>query len=153
MLFELYDRLFPEDDPRSKRRWRATVGSSIFLLGGFAIFTTTALLFDLPKIGSIAWAGDVDKKIDAAVKPINSKLETLETSMDTTAKATKNLLAKVAADQIDQLVRRRCRSSDPDEIAYLSREIRRYQDDYRMNRPNGYETPTCEEVGYKEKTR
>jgi hypothetical protein len=151
-MLGIYDRLFPNDE-KGKKKWRTTVGNAIFALIFFATFTTTAMIWDIPKLGSLAWGADVDKKISEAVKPIEAKMTSMEATLNQTSSATKQLLAKLAVDQIDQLVKRRCKSQDEDEITYLSKEIRRYQDDYRTNRGEVYPAPTCEEIGFKERTR
>lgn len=156
-MLDLIDRFFPEDDPKSVKRWRRSVGavSLISLVLGF--FFITCITTGIPVGGALAWAGDVDQKIDAkvaeAVKPLDARMAKVEATVNDTSQTTKLLLAKLASDQIDQLVRRRCKSGDSDEIQYLSREIRRYQDDYKANRGDTYATPTCEEVGFKEKAR
>ena len=152
-MLDLYDRLFPPDDPKSQRKWRATIGNAIFGLLLFAVFTTWAMIWDIPKLGSLAWAGDVDKKVASAVLPVESRVTRVERTVAETAQTTKLLLARLSMDQIDQLVKRRCKSRDEDEIAYLSREVRRYQDDYRVNRGEIYNAPTCEEVGFKERAK
>jgi len=152
-MFDLIDRFFPEDDPRSVKRWRRSVGavSIVTFVGiGLLIFAATT---GVPIGGRLAWAGDVDKKVSEAVKPLEQRMSKVETAVTETTSTTKILLAKLASDQIDQLIRRRCRASDPDEISYLSKEIRRYQDDYEASRGKPYPTPTCEEVGFREKVR
>lgn len=156
-MFGLYDRLFPPDDPKARHRWRSTIGNTVFVLILFSGFVSSALFFDLPKIGSVAWANDIDKKVvekvTEAVKPIEQKVSVIESAVKENSQTTKLLMAKVIADQLEQLVRRRCRSGDVDEITYLSREIRRYLDDYERSQLRVYPMPTCEEVGFKEKVR
>lgn len=152
-MWDIFDRFFPEDDPKSVKRWRRSVGAVSLLSLGLAVVLTFAGTTGIPLAGNLAWAGDVDKKINASVKPLEERMTKVEAAVTATTDTTKILLAKLASDQIDQLVRRRCRSGDSDEIQYLSKEIRRYQDDYELSRGKPYPTPTCEEVGFKEKTR
>jgi hypothetical protein len=152
-MWDLFDRFFPEDDPKSLKRWRRSVGAVSLLsllIGVTFIFAGTT---GIPFAGSVAWGGEVDQKISESVKPLEDRMSRVESAITATTETTKILLAKVASDQIDQLVRRRCKSADSDEISYLSKEIRRYQDDYEVNRGRTYPIPTCEEVGYKEKAR
>jgi hypothetical protein len=152
-MLGLYDRLFPEDNPKSNRRWRTSVGISIMTLSGLGTLVFCGLVTGLPLVGKVAWAGDVDKKVSAAVKPLEDRMTKVEAAVNDTTSTTKILLSKLASDQVDALVRRRCKSADPDEISYLSKEIRKYQEDYENARGRVYPTPTCEEVGYKEKVR
>lgn len=152
-MWDFFDRFFPEDDPGSVKRWRRSVGAVSIVSIMVGIFFVFAATTGVPLAGSLAWAGDVDRKVANAVKPLEDRMTKVETAVTETTSTTKILLAKLASDQIDQLVRRRCRAGDPDEISYLSKEIRRYQDDYEASRGKTYPIPTCEEVGFREKVR
>jgi septal ring factor EnvC (AmiA/AmiB activator) len=158
MLFDLFDRLFPEDDPKSTRKWRNTVGFLVFVMVVMLTgLTMAATEVGLPLAGQLAWAEDVDTKVQQAVKPIEDKLEKVESAVEKQADSTNAVLAKLASDQIDALVKRRCKAQnsaaqDPDEIEYLSKEIRKYAIQYRdLAKDDRYRVPTCDEVGYKAK--
>lgn len=156
-MFDLIDRFFPEDNPKSLKRWRRSVGAVSLIGLAVGLFFILAATTGVPLGGTLAWAGEVEKKIDskvsAAVKPLEERMTKVETAVTETTSTTRILLAKLASDQVDALVRRRCKSGDADEIQYLSKEIRKYQDDYEASRGKPYPTPTCEEVGFKEKVR
>jgi len=149
-MFDLIDRFFPEDDPKSLKRWRNTVGAAsvVTLLGLLTL--ATAATTGIPLGGRLAWAGDVQQQVQQAVAPIEKKLEDVSKSVDKQAEATNAVLAKLASDQVDQLVKRRCKAKEADEIEYLSKEIRKYSAQYReLAKDDRYRPPTCEEIGYK----
>lgn len=153
MIFELFDRLIDADSPTATRKWRSTVGYlllSIFLATSFLAAAATT---GVPLLGKLAWADEIDKKTKEVIAPITTKLIEITSAVEQQSKTSKALLAKITADQIDQLVKRRCRSMIADEIEYLSKEIRRLGDEYLDLQGRDYRLLSCDEITYKEKVR
>jgi len=150
-MFDLIDRFFPGDDPKSQKRWRNTVGAvSIVTLLGLSFFGLAATT-GIWKLGSLAWAGDIEKKVQDSVKPIEDRLKKVEDAVNQQTDSTNTILAKLTSDQIDLLVKRRCKSRDAEEVEYLSKEIRKQATQYReLTKEDRYRAPTCEEIGFKE---
>lgn len=153
MLFELFDRLIDAESPNATRKWRSTVGYLLLAIFFATTFLATAATTGVPMLGKLAWANEVDKKTQDVIAPLASKLLEIAGAVEQQSKTSKALLAKITADQIDQLVKRRCRSAVSDEIEYLSKEIRRLGDEYLDLQGRDYRLLTCDEIAYKEKVR
>lgn len=153
MLFELFDRLVDPTSPDALKRWRSLVGYILVVFFFSMCFLGAAATTGVPKLGKLAWADEVDKNTKAVVAPIEIKLNDVAKAVEEQSKSSRALLAKITSDQIDQLVKRRCRSTVSDEVEYISKEVRRLGEEYLDLQGHDYRLLTCDEIAYKEKVR
>jgi len=73
-------QLAPKDDtPSALRQWciKHSILVSVFVFI-VVLFVLPAMLWAVPKLGSLAWSDDIDKKIEAAVEPIRRDIENIK---------------------------------------------------------------------------
>lgn len=79
-----------------RRAWEWRINNTLILVVCFGALISWGLLpGGLPLLGSIAWAGDTDQRIKAAVNPIQSKVDAIE---QTTRQIQQKQNAKELAD-------------------------------------------------------
>ena len=141
-LLALPEKLLPgdENDPRSVKRYRirtALVACSGFLLTVFVILP--AMFVGLPKVGQIAWAGEVDDKIAAAISPLNARLTNIEANQI-------ELLRGWYSQRLRDLQAARRTATDEHVKRRMDNEIDDAQARYRGLTGERYPLPACAEL-------
>lgn len=141
-LAELPDKLLPPDDadPKAIKRYRlrtALVACSAFLTVGAIVLP--AMFVGLPKIGQLAWAGEVDDKIAAAFSPLDRRLTSIESIQI-------EILRGQYSQQIRDLHRARCTSTDEHVRRRMDGEIDTAQAKYRNLTGERYPLPACKDL-------
>ena len=148
-LASLPDKLLPSDenDPRSVKHYRlrtALVACSSFLLVLFVVLP--AMTVGLPRIGTLAWAGEVDDKIEQATAPIKAQLGQIATQLATQEQIQKRILAGQLAAQARDLHRLKCTTTDDYTRARMERDIEDAQQEYRALTGERYPLPACKDL-------
>lgn len=140
-LLSLPDKLLPDDenDPRSVKRYRlrvTLVACTTFLLVVFGVLP--AMTVGLPRIGSIAWAAEVDDKIAKAIEPVLTE-----------QRAQGEVLKEIRIDQLATKLRElhavRC-AADGTGRARLDWEIEAAQRKYVNLAGYRYPLPACKDL-------
>ena len=140
-LATLPDKLLPgdENDPRSVKHYRlrtALVACSSFLSIVFIVLP--ALFVGLPKLGQVAWAGEVDDKIAKAIEPVLTE-----------QRAQGEVLKEIRIDQLATKLRElhalRCQA-DSYGRARVDREIDPAQRKYFELTGYRYPLPACTDL-------
>lgn len=154
ILQSIYGGLFPDgdqqNDPAAQLRWRKFVGNLLFIITANCLIVGLGLTVGLPRAGSVVWAADLDGEIEKSTKPLDERISKVEKIVAEQGNTTKALLAKIAGDQVGLLVKRRCKTNDPDDKDYLTREINRYAEEYEDNKGKPYRIPRCSELESRE---
>lgn len=149
------DKLLPdENDPIAMRRWRIChSGLAWFAALGLIFYVTPvffAVPFTIPRVGTVAWANDIDARIDnkiqAAVKPIADTQHEQAKQLETIATLLKRqsnieLLKSVLLAKKEQCEARRDRRSSD----YWDDQLIKLRDEYREATGQPPDVPTsCE---------
>lgn len=124
------EELVDEALPKGRRRGRAVVALCLFatMLVNWAM--VVAMFQGLPVIGQVAWASDVDKKVQAAVEPIEQQIGKMQQAVDKQSAVANALMASVAASQVRATYARLCGRSSETERERLSADLDRYTGEY-----------------------
>lgn len=124
----------PEDaDWKHVNRWRWNVTLTLL-----AIVIAVALLSR-----TVAFAGDVDKKISAAIEPIAKEQRAQGEKIDKVTRLLTEQLAATVAAQIRLTISKRCKTQGFVEREELNRERDRLQQQYREYKGELYSEPQC----------
>lgn len=121
------DETLPKN-PRS--RARVIIGMTLWLTVGAVALIGTAMTSGLPLIGTVAWAGDVDRKIKEAVNPIQAQVSKLENTVSAQTDVSNSLLANITASQIRATYARLCAKPSDAERERLNGDFDRYLAEY-----------------------
>lgn len=137
-----------EEAKRAMRRWQLGIAGTLGVaLVGLAVAAFTDYGF--------AYAADVKEQIAAEIRPVKesiSKIEGKLTANEVSNKQVVTLLnelkAVTVADNLDRLIKRKCREADIDELRALRREIQDNKDLYQslLGDNKMYVEPTCTEL-------
>lgn len=151
-------QLSPTDDtPAAMKRWcqrhAALVACILFAL---VFFIIPAMLWAVPRMGSLAWAGDVDTKIEAAIGPIRRDIENIKNKdiqeiKDAVARsnATANdIKASLLGQSILNARRAQCDAINGGTPArFWADRVLELRDQYRRLTGEGFEMPaSCAEL-------
>jgi len=155
-LASLPDKLLPSDehDPRSVKRYRlrtALVACSSFLT--VLLVVLPAMFTGLPKLGQIAWAGEVDDKIAEALGPVREEIgkvadkhRAMAMDLEATRAMVRRVLIGNLAAQLRDLNRMRCAASDAAVRARAERDIEDSQQEYIGLTYERYPLPACKDL-------
>lgn len=93
----ILDETLPKN---AKTRARVVIGITLWGVVGAVWLIVAALTVGLPPFGRVAWAGDVDAKIQKAVEPIQAEVTELKNAVKAQTSVSNSLLASVTASQI-----------------------------------------------------
>lgn len=137
-----------EEAKRAMRRWHLGMAGILGLcVVGFAVMTFTPYGF--------AYAGDSKEEIAAEVKPIKDSVSKIEGKLNENEQNNRQVVAllnelKAATviDDLDRLIKRRCRETDPDELRVIRRAIQDGKELYKTLRGGDkqYDEPSCAEL-------
>lgn len=151
-LLDWFMDLFPDDTrPETVQRWRRNVAVTLMALTVLLTWVTLSLFYDMPPLGKVAIAADVEHKIDmkveAAVEPVKKQIAELSATLKSNTDQSKSLMAAFSYAQLMERVRRRCKSIDIDERDRLLREINIFLGTYASaaDDPN-FRPPGCNEL-------
>jgi hypothetical protein len=119
---------------------------------GVSAFMTASVIFVIWALGGMfhingfALADDVDTKIEQAVKPINDKLETIETAQIAQNGYLEQLVKSDFAVRIDREVRARCSATTREEKERIKSAVDTYQEGYKKVAGEDYDEPECSEL-------
>lgn len=106
-----------------------------------------AMFYAIPRAGSLAWAGDVDGKIDAAVtaklKPVNDKLLELNKQQQDQGDILAELATASLRGDICRYVIRRTKETDPSERARLLNQIEDMRRKFSHYAKRDFNTADC----------
>lgn len=150
-LTDLPDKLLPPDDAdvRGLRRyrWRMTlVACGAFMtVWGVVI---PALTVGLPLVGRVAWADEVDRKIEQVVGPIRQDFANLKREANAAQAVNQRIQRRILMNQLAQqlrdLQRIRCADGQGEHtVDRLDDEITAAQDEYRELTGERYPLPPC----------
>ena len=128
--FRRLKKLVPSDGTEglALQKWRLYIGLSSYCHWMFVVAVSALLSVGVPPIGQLAWANDVERKMDtkiaAAVRPIEEKVAELAEQSKAQNAISNAFLARLAEDSIIETLKRMC-----DEQLY-SPEWRRLNSDY-----------------------
>lgn len=137
-----------EEAKRSMRRWQLGMASLL------AITFVGAVIAAFTPYG-FAYAEDVKGQITKEILPVKEAMAKIEAKMTTNEESNKQVVALLnelkavtVADNLDRLVKRRCRESDVDELRALRREIQEGKDLYQslLGGNKMYVEPSCAEL-------
>lgn len=127
----------PEDaDWKHVNRWRWNVSLMLLVLAG-----TIGWMYK-----NVAWAGDVDKKIAAAIEPLTKEQKEQGQKIDIVAKLLTEQLAESKAAEIRLNIAKRCKSNSASEREALAKEKDRLQEAYKSYKGDYYREPGCGEL-------
>ena len=117
--------------PKNPRvRARVIVGLTLWLTVGAVFVIVTAMTGGLPLVGQVAWAADVDKKIQETVNPIKAQVSQLENAVKAQTSVSNSLLANITASQIRATYARICAKPSDAERERLNGDFDRYLAEY-----------------------
>lgn len=142
----------PRDaDPQKLHRWRTFLGLSVYGLLGSAGLVITAMFVGLPLMGRLAWAEEQDRKVDskiqAAVAPIERKVDELASKVDAQNQISKAFLAKVAEDSLVDTFAKMCKLEPfSEEWRKLNSDYQRFRDSYETATGRTYRELACRDI-------
>ena len=116
-------------------RWRLFI--SFFVLA--VSFHIAWVCGWLPNTSGVAFADDVDKKIDEKLAPIEKKLTKVSSGVDT-------LLKMGYAEKIRAAAKSRCDTTDNHERARINSTIDALQQSYKEVSGDTYDIPSCDDL-------
>jgi len=121
-------------------RSRVIIGLALWatILTVWAI--VVAMTNGLPLLGAVAWASDVDKKVEQAIQPIKTEVSQLKNELAQNTRVSNSLLASVTSSQIRATYARLCKEKSDGERDRLSGDFDRYLAEY-PNYTNGARFP------------
>ena len=128
--------------PRKVFYWRLMISGFVLLL----IVHISHISGFIPGFDGVAFAEDVDLKIERALEPINSDLKTIKNAQ---SKQSSYLVLLVKSDLsrlIDRELRARCSATTRDEKDRIKSAIESYQNDYEEVAGDEYTEPKCDEL-------
>lgn len=149
-LADIVSGLIPNDesDAQSLRVYRlrlALVACSAWLVVSLVLLP--ALFVGLPMIGQVAWSDDVKARIAESVLPIQQDIEALQLDIQAATAAMNAAIAETVYQEVLQLARQRCATTDARERDRLSTLIRARQVRYRqLSGDASYSAPTCADL-------
>lgn len=147
---DIVSGLIPNDesDAQSLRVYRlrlALVACSAWLV--VCLIVIPALFVGLPMLGRVAWADEMKGKIAESVLPIQQDIEALQHDIQAATAAMNAAIAETIYQEVLQLARQRCATTDGHERDRLSALIRARQVRYRLLSGDvGYSAPTCADL-------
>lgn len=133
--------------PSNRReRARAIIGIALAATMLVVWAIVWAMLFGWPIVGQVAWASDVDKKIEKAVGPLKDEISELKQAVERNNQVSNSLLASVTASQIRATFARLCKETSDAERARLNADYDRYlteYPEYTKGRPFPVESLRC----------
>lgn len=145
VIREFIQSIAPPSENASPRKifyWRLMVSGFMGLLVLFIVFAFGGIWH----LNGFALASDVDTKIAAAVKPINDKLNDIESTQVTQSTYLEQLVKSDFADRIDREVRARCSATTRDQKERIKSAIDTYQVGYKAVAGEKYDEPECDEL-------
>lgn len=134
--------------PKAQRMYRLRV--AMVACGSFMVvygFIIPAMFTGFPVLGQLAWANDINTKISEAIKPIEGKVNTIETKVDKLDLIVRQQLAVTLATQIREAKRRWCAlPASSQERDRTQTDIDRLQEEYMGLRGQPYNVLPCTEL-------
>ena len=146
---DVYDRLFPEDNPTAVRRWRFTVSHVLVVLVVCMIFVLSAMTWGIPLLGQLVWTRDVEEMIEkrkSITNPAFDQLRNLSLQQQKDHELLVRFLAQTKAADIRVAALKRCRAKNSGERDINTREIDRLQIEYEALLGEPYSLPGCAEL-------
>ncbi len=115
-------------------------------------FMTVSVLFAVWALGGLsgasglAYADDVDVKIQQAIAPVNTRLTSIESEQTVQGGFLKTLVKNDFARLIRSELRARCKSTSSEEKERINAAIVTYQEGYENAAGEKYEEPDCEDL-------
>lgn len=136
----------PDTSPAERQGWKWRVHHAIVALTLGLGLTFSAMLFELPLVGKLAWASDVDKKIAAAVDPLKTEVQDLKSAVNEQNTISKAFLAKLAEDSLVYTFDRMCKEEPYSESwRRLNSDYVRFRSDYAKATGREYREMRCNE--------
>lgn len=141
--------LLPKDDsPESIRNWQlrvALVACSSWIMLYFVIIP--AALTGVPRLGALAWARDVDQKVQEAIAPINDKIDRLEMAVTDQTETSNALLLELTEKTLTEMNRRRCSAPTTEDRDYWQSQMNKLKPRYlRYSGGISYEQRSCADL-------
>lgn len=147
MIDQILNFVRPPDDadPKTLKRWHWN--AALMLIGGFvfAVWSWTPFGY--------ARAQEVEKKIAAAVEPIQQQVAAVDGKVEKIAADltyTKELLIRKLTVELEREIleakRRQCKAQTIDTVEYFRKQVIEKLDDYRSLTKREYDVPGCAEV-------
>jgi hypothetical protein len=141
--------LLPDDDsPGSVRMYRIRVGliaCSAWIV--LAFFVIPAMITGVPKLGQLAWAGEVDKKIEDAMLPLREDNEATNQNLKALTEQTKINQSFLIEGQLHAAQRAWCESDKKGQRAPIAAQrIDELKKQYKKLTGEHPYIPTCQQV-------
>lgn len=111
------------------------------------IIVLPAMFYALPKIGSLAWASDIDAKVEqqvsAKLAPLNTKVAELNDKVATQGSILREIATASLRSDICRYVQRRAKESDPGERLRLLEQIETMKRKYLSYAAEQFNTSDC----------
>lgn len=146
----IVDRLFPDENakPEQIRSWRKVIGLVSIVTFFSSAFYFGSMFGGWPVVGHLVWSKDLDQAVQDKIGQTNQRVEKLEKQIEQQTKISEKFLVRATEEQIDFLLRRRCKARDSEEFDYLSREIKKYVDEWEDLKKKEYRAPTCRDLEF-----
>lgn len=151
-------QLTPKDDsPASLKQWCQRHALAVACsLGALVLFVLPAMLWAVPKLGSLAWSSEIDRKIEAAVAPIRQDIENIKKkdiqeikdAVKLSNDAARDIKASLLASSILNARRQQCDAITSGAPArYWSDRLIELKGEYRRLTGEQFDLPqTCAEI-------
>lgn len=135
----LLDFFWPPDTfTKDQAKWAWKVSLTMLALVACVIFAASPL--------GMAWAGDVDKKIDAKVAEIQKQQVAQGQKIDRVSELVVESLAESTAAKIRLVISKRCKAQTFAERDALAEDKRKLQILYKKYTGENYTEPGCTEL-------
>lgn len=130
-FWDLYDRFVDEDmEPDlqkriiHRRKWRLTVANTLIILIICNIFTLSAMLYAVPRLGSLVWARDIEEKVNVVhtrvKQDVSGEFDKLRYEVELQGKkvdiAYSMIRTKLIADSRAKIIEYRLRQCEADNV-------------------------------------
>ncbi len=140
----------PGKDADEERIQHYRILMSLFLVGTILMFAW--FLGASPWSEGVAFADDVEVRIEAALEPVTERLTAIETEQTVQSGYLKSLVKSDLRDQIDRMVRSRCElnatDDQDDDVAkdLINDTIANYQEQFEKVAGEDYNEPECTDL-------
>lgn len=149
-MLDLIKWLMPPDQEKPQQMWSYLRRMALTLMVAFFVLffiVIPAMFYALPKVGSLAWAGEIDTKIDTAMnaklKPVNDKLQELTNNQKEQGDILTELATASLRADICRYAGRRVLERDPAERARLLDQIEHMKERYYKYAKREFDTGEC----------
>lgn len=163
-VWQLYDRFVDEEyEPDlnkrvlARRKWRLTVANTLVVLIVCNLFTMSAMLYAVPRLGSLVWARDIQERVKEAQNELRAErvheLQTLRTQLEEQGKkvdlAYSMIRTKLIADSRAKIIEyrmRQCEALTPDARQTWRTLMQAEQSKYLELTERDYVAPPCADL-------